>query len=217
MALQQNWITCCRPFIVNHDIVETYWKLIVSKYSEKQRYYHTLNHVTHMFSLFDEVRDKLSRPNLVAMAIFFHDLVYEPKEKDNEEKSAALFEEFSSHFETKHDRDSKAVYDWIIATKQHSTEVHRMPGVYGQDDLHYFLDMDMAILGTSDSSYKTYADNIRKEYIHIPELLFKEGRAKVLQSFLTVPNIYATEIFRRKFEDKARANIEAEIETLKIC
>ena len=28
-------------------------------------------------------------------------IVYEPKERDNEEKSAALFKEFSSHFEPK--------------------------------------------------------------------------------------------------------------------
>ena len=34
--------------------------------------------------------------------------------------------------------------------------------------------------------YKLYADNIRKEYNHIPELLFNEGRSKVRGHFCII-------------------------------
>ncbi|XP_053394470.1 uncharacterized protein LOC123523487 [Mercenaria mercenaria] len=217
MTLQQTWNEYCKAFGVKQDIIDKYWSEIESKYTEKQRYYHTLNHLTHMFTLFDDVKDELSRPELVAMAIFFHDIEYEPTEKDNEEKSAVLFKEFSTNFEAQDaepQKDSALVFDWIIETKKHETEVHRTPEIFGRDDLHFFLDMDMAILGVSDSDYKKYADEIRQEYIHIPDQLFKQGRAKVLRSFLKVPNIYATEIFRNKFEKQARENIEAEIRRL---
>ena len=37
--------------------------------------------------------------------------------------------------------------DWILATRKHQTPEHLTPGAYGQTDLHYFLDMDMAVLG----------------------------------------------------------------------
>lgn len=40
--------------------------------------------------------------------------------------------------------------DWILATKKHETDVHKTPGTYGDEDVHYFLDMDMAILGVSE-------------------------------------------------------------------
>ena len=59
--------------------------------------------------------------------------------------------------------DSTVVYDWIMETKKHTTEVHRTPEVFGHDDLHYFLDMDMAILGTSDSGIHIYFINLLKK------------------------------------------------------
>lgn len=43
------------------------------------------------------------------------------------------------------------VFNWIIQTKTHKTEVHETRGVFGQDDLHFFLDMDMAILGCPET------------------------------------------------------------------
>jgi len=38
---------------------------------------------------------------------------------------------------------------------------------------------------------------------------------QVLQSLLMIPNVYATKEFQEKFEKQARANIAAEIESLK--
>ena len=43
------------------------------------------------------------------------------------------------------------VVNWIIATKKHQTPEHLTAGAYGQTDLHYFLDMDMAVLGRPNS------------------------------------------------------------------
>lgn len=223
VTLRYYWEKACHMLHVPNDATEQYWNIIETKYSEKHRFYHTVKHLTHMFESFVKVVDQLSRPDLVTMAIFFHDVIYEPKQTDNEEQSANLFRQFSKFFNST-DRvapssenagtDNIKVCDWILATKKHETEVHRTHGMVGTEDLHYFLDMDMAILGAPSKEYEDYAAYIRQEYIHVPEKEFRERRAKILRSFLTIPNIYATEEFRSSLEDNARENIQQEIERL---
>ncbi|KAL4235559.1 hypothetical protein ACF0H5_003955 [Mactra antiquata] len=216
MILKERWNNVCRKLKIPANLVDEYWMTIQTKYSESHRYYHTLKHLEDMFIHYDDIYDQLQSPVLVALAIFFHDIIYEPKRPDNEEVSAELFKKFAEIFdaETLDKYSPQTVYDWIIATKKHETEVHRSPDVFGTDDIHYFLDMDMSILGVNEDDYKVYADRIRQEYIHIPEDIFKHRRAQVLRSFLQIQNIYATEIFRTKHEQRARSNIEAEITRL---
>lgn len=45
--------------------------------------------------------------------------------------------------------EERVVVDLIMATKSHNTDIHNTPGGLGSDDLHYFLDFDMAILGSN--------------------------------------------------------------------
>jgi len=59
-----------------------------------------------------------------------------------------------------------------------------------------------------------YAQNIRKEYQHIPDEDFKKGRASVLQKFLQRETIYFSEIFQKEKEEKARENLKYEIHQL---
>eukprot|EP00658_Telonema_sp_P-2_P071093 TRINITY_DN60412_c0_g1_i2.p1 TRINITY_DN60412_c0_g1~~TRINITY_DN60412_c0_g1_i2.p1 ORF type:complete len:151 (-),score=40.29 TRINITY_DN60412_c0_g1_i2:88-540(-) len=58
------------------DIWEKWFGVLESGYSEPERRYHTLRHLTEMFWHYDCVRDQLESPELVALAIWFHDLVY---------------------------------------------------------------------------------------------------------------------------------------------
>jgi predicted metal-dependent HD superfamily phosphohydrolase len=106
----------------------------------------------------------------------------------------------------------------------------------GQDDVHYFLDFDMAILGSSKegeyrathfpgvhvshnpkhtfTEYDTYKKQIREEYAHYDDTTYAQGRLKVLRLFLQIPNIFATKEFRENYELRARQNIAREIEEL---
>lgn len=60
----------------------------------------------------------------------------------------------------------------------HSTEEHKTEGAYGESDLHYFLDIDMAILGTSDESYKKYIEDLNSEYSFLDSSSYKILRKK---------------------------------------
>ncbi len=66
---------------------------LIAAYSEKQRAYHTVQHLYECLSLYELVRSELNDPYSVALALCFHDVVYEPQALDNELKSAELFQQ----------------------------------------------------------------------------------------------------------------------------
>lgn len=162
-----------------------------------------------MFRLFDAVQPALQYPDIVALAIFFHDAVYNVSRKDNEEKSAVLTGKKLP--ETGYpDEKTKLVKVFILATRDHALPENAPP------DLAFFLDFDLAVLGGEWEAYETYAQNIRREYRIYPDLLYRPGRRKALEHFLERPFIFHTEVFREKYEQRTRENVRREIALLSV-
>lgn len=171
--------------------------MLIDAYSESHRHYHNLQHVGEMLAALP------SCSNALYMAVWFHDAVYDPKLKDNEEKSAELAkkkciglgycEEFAANVES-----------LIMATK------HVSEPSTGEAKL--LCDADLAIFA-SPRVYE-YDEAIRKEYSFVPEEMYLQGRKKVLNGFLSKPCIYHTKEFRDKYEEKARENLKALIQEL---
>ena len=69
------------------------WNNISSHYTQPHRYYHTLTHLEQMFGHFDKVESLLSDPVSVALAIWYHDIIYQPARNDNERQSADYFKQ----------------------------------------------------------------------------------------------------------------------------
>lgn len=65
-----------------------------ARYSEPWRAYHTLVHIEAMFAEYDQVChfDFGNDSVAVEFAIWYHDAVYHPRDKENERKSASLFD-----------------------------------------------------------------------------------------------------------------------------
>ncbi|XP_071485014.1 uncharacterized protein [Diadema antillarum] len=201
--------------------VAQWWEYIEKNYCESQRYYHTLQHVDAMIRLLHKHYTKFpcSPPfacRAVEVAIFFHDLIYNPKAGDNEEQSAEAFMQFAKDHLTDDEDFSQdcidTIYDWILATKHHCTPEHNEN--FGTGAKHFFLDLDLEVLGRPPAEYEIYANQIRKEYSHIPDVDFRVGRAKVLKKFLERNRIFATELFYKTYESQARQNIQDEIRKL---
>lgn len=47
------------------------------------------------------------------------------------------------------------------------------------------LDADLAIPGSSEPVYQSYARQIRQEYAWVPEAEYRQGRRRVLENFLS--------------------------------
>lgn len=63
--------------------------------------------------------------------------------------------------------------------------------------------------------YQHYTTLLRSEYANLDDANYKAMRIKVLETLLLIPCIYATDEYRNKYEELARANIRNEIRELK--
>ncbi|CAD8111084.1 unnamed protein product [Paramecium primaurelia] len=176
-----------------------YWfeSILVDYYSQPQRYYHTLRHIYDMLKQLKGIKNIRN----VKLATFFHDIIYYPKIHDNEEKSCLLFQQFAKEGNI----DTDIVSIFILQTKSHQTDVPFLPE-NDLSDLMIYLDADMSIL--ESDAYPIYAQDIRKEYSHLSDQEYKTNRIAVLQKFLQ------SKIFNLRNEEKARKNIQEEIDIL---
>ncbi|CAM9664914.1 unnamed protein product [Phaeothamnion confervicola] len=149
---------------------------------------------------------RCSRDEVVQLAIFFHDVVYNPTSASNEEDSVLLYRAFAEEAGLAPD-DVEQVSGFIMATKAHAYS--------GEDwDLKLFLDLDMAVLGRKRDGYEEYARQIRAEYKHLPLGTYLRERARVLGNMLAADRIFATDGFAAQLEAAARANMASEIDCL---
>jgi predicted metal-dependent HD superfamily phosphohydrolase len=183
---------------------------LVRAYAAPERHYHNVAHIEAMLSLMRSYENALSDPQIVEAAIWFHDVIYDTRRHDNEEKSAQLA---AGQLAGLLSPDRIA----LIACMIRATAGHHVPG--GLDDAQrrdcaLFLDTDLSILGSTPDLFASYEDAVRREYGWVPEALWREGRWKVLQGFLDRPAIYASPRFRASHEAAARANLTRSLERL---
>lgn len=174
---------------------------------ESQRHYHTLHHISDLFSQMNRVQHLLKHIPVVSMAIYYHDIVYQPGLPGNEEKSAEIAEEELRRLKWK-ERDVREVAAYIRSTKKHQPDI----AVLNVDDLLLFLDIDLSVLGADWDTYRSYSQDILKEFGN--NAMVKWGRKAFMQAFLQQEHIFQTPYFRNKLETKARENIQREINEL---
>jgi len=188
------------------DCLRAAQPLLEQLYRAKGRHYHDLDHIRACLDLFAKVREKFEHHECVETAIWFHDAVYDPKAKDNEERSANLAEQMLQACGVSKAEITR-VRELGLATQRASVPT--------DNDARLLVDIDLAILGTSPQVFDAYERAIRLEYAHVAEAAFKEGRAKILEQFLNRPDIYSTNHFRQEFEATARANLARSLAQLR--
>ncbi len=190
------------------DCKSQYTDIIVRNYFHKDRHYHNLAHISSCLEDFEQAIHLPNNPKAVESAIWFHDIIYNPRRQDNEEKSAGISYGFLIVNGLPKEL-AERVYDLIIATK------HKDPPK--NIDEKILTDIDLAILGKSEKEFDEYELNIRKEYFWYSDAEFKAGRSLILSRFLDKekrPFIYSTDLFRNKYELQARKNLEKSLKSL---
>ena len=74
--------------------------------------------------------------------------------------------------------------------------------------------MDLSIVGQPPDAYRAFEANLRREYWWVPASVFRRERARILRQFIAGPRVYATDVFRDRYEQQARRNVEAALALL---
>jgi predicted metal-dependent HD superfamily phosphohydrolase len=178
------------------------WQMIEARYTEPHRRYHTLEHVAACLDELDAC--PLANETDVELALWFHDLVYDPKASDNEERSARALEQLGAT----HAIDVAKAVHLVLLTKHGASAAPVTP------EEQTMIDVDLSILGADDATFDAYDRAIREEYAFVPDDLYREGRRKVLRHFLEAKSIFASDHYRERLEARARANLARALERL---
>lgn len=203
--LHQRWYALLTQFTQDDQLIHQLWMELEAAYSASDRYYHNLQHLAFMFELFDRYADQIQDTSTFQFAVFYHDVVYDPDRKDNEEQSAEIAVLRLKEVGVPEDIVMRCA-EQIRATKSHQP--------VNDPDGNFLLDIDLAILATNEGEYQRYTQNVRKEYMMIKEHVYRAGRKEVLSRFLEREQIYHTEAFYEVFEKAARRNLRNELSTL---
>jgi len=103
---------CLHTLAAKGENFHALFKQIQSKWSEPQRHYHTLEHLNHCLEHLEEKRWgqflKEKDCSLLCVALWFHDIYYDPQAHDNEEQSALFAKKSLEYMSVEQD----VVYRW---------------------------------------------------------------------------------------------------------
>ncbi|MCP2728830.1 HD domain-containing protein [Limnofasciculus baicalensis] len=207
--LKYKWQKLLEPFMVELSVSQQIFCDLVAAYSTVGRFYHTIEHIHQVLETLEDLKLVAIDFSVIQLAAWFHDVIYDPKSQDNEEKSAEYAEvvltELAIPLAT-----IVRVKTLILSTKTHQSPLDDI-------DCQILLDADLAILGAAKSEYKAYSRAIRQEYSWVPDREYRWGRKQVLDKFLQRNKIYYTSELFLALEKRARHNLEEEIGDLGAC
>jgi predicted metal-dependent HD superfamily phosphohydrolase len=202
MMLQEEFFNVCKHYTDDKSIIQDLWEEIKRCYSSSGRHYHNYVHLQHLFRDLLVVKQQINDWDSLLLALLYHDIVYDPASKTNEEESAQLMAIRLSSIRVPSEKINKCEMH-VLATKNHITTA--------QPDTSFFVDADLAILGAPWPAYYTYSRQIRKEYMMYADNIYWEGRKAVLSKFLSQDRIYKTDHFFLLYERQAKKNIKKEL------
>jgi predicted metal-dependent HD superfamily phosphohydrolase len=181
--------------------------VLIAQWRQPHRAYHTTTHLAAVLDRLDELAgDGADVSPAVRLAAWLHDAVYDPRRSDNEARSAELATALLTPLAL-----DPTILGEVVRLVQLTVGHRPAPGDVAGGAL---CDADLAVLASSPDAYRDYAAAVRREYRHLPDAVFVQGRIVVVADLLGRPQLYATPAGRRRWEAAARANLAGELATL---
>jgi len=169
------------PFLAFREILSMYvdeksLNLLPQLWNEKSRFYHSTNHLIQILQDIEkdiEFKElNVYEKHALLLSAFFHDAIYDPRKKDNEERSIDLF---VNSFKDKTDTQMlNTVKKLIEVTKYRKRPIDKLQRIMWDADNAGFK-----------KGYDTLLKNeklIAQEYFFIPKKEYKQKRIEFLKT-----------------------------------
>jgi predicted metal-dependent HD superfamily phosphohydrolase len=170
------------------------------------RAYHTLQHLGECMDLLTRWGYLHKAKHEIAVALWFHDFIYDVRASDNEDKSIE-----AARLMLSAEKIAPAVIERIaqlIAVTKHDSAAPQ------NENEQLLVDIDLAILGAAPTRFAQYCEQVRTEYSWVPADIYRDKRIAFLRSMLDRPKIFGLEAAGLGRESAARRNIQAELARL---
>lgn len=179
---------------LNYD-EEIYTKIINSYVG---RSFHNIAHIAKMLNELDEYpKVSVYKKDLIEIAIWYHDIIYDPKNSNNEKLSADMME--ADLEDILHPNSINIVRNLILATRHNQIPPTEEEAII----------MDLDICGLAKDEFKYGEIAIRKEYNHVDNEKYNFGRKNVLLGL----RLY-TDYFKNKYDTQLHQNMKTIIKFL---
>ncbi|MBD7979918.1 DUF4031 domain-containing protein [Oerskovia merdavium] len=207
---------------------------LVRRWHEPHRVYHGPSHLVHVLDSLAVLEER--SPGVPArgeaapsgtssraqLALWFHDAVHEGVAGEDEEASADLavasLTPLLAGPTTEHAPGADPAAGGTRLTADDVAEVARLVRLTAGHDPSpddavgaLVCDADLAILGAMPDRYARYVRQVRAEYAHVPDDLFRAGRAAVLEQLLALPALFRTPLGRERWAARAEENLRTEL------
>lgn len=163
---------------------------LIARYSELHRHYHDLSHLNYGLQRLAQLDGSTS--NALALAWMFHDSIYDPGAKDNEDQSAGMLMEWHSFWgKLELATDMGKIIQLILLTKHHKPETPW--DIYNEE--YMMVELDFGTFHAPETSdllqwralrWKT-EQQIWREYQRFGWYDYRHGRIEFLQEHDRTP------------------------------
>ena len=171
---------------------------LLDGYHESQRHYHTLAHVEQCLGMFEQCKSLASNADALELAVWFHDVIFEPGKPDNEKRSAELYLQLSAGV---HSEQTRGLVDRLIMATLHDGSSLQ------DDDAIYMVDIDLSSFGLSWQAFLQDSQNLRRESADLSDAEYYRKKASFQSCLLERERFYQSDFFAERLETQARSNL----------
>lgn len=193
------------------DVVLELGTDLLRRWAKPQRHYHSTRHLVEVFWALDDLAGPhgllAHEQALCRVAGWFHDAVYDPRAAagHNEAASARLAVASLERLGMPA-ADIATVETLVLMTDGHDV-AHTAPA-------QAFHDADLWILSAPTERFDAYCAQVREEYAHVPNPLYRQARSRILDDFVHRPQLYVTGFAQAEWDTAARDNLRRELARL---
>jgi len=190
-----------RAYQINPETSRAIAECLLGRMNNMRLHYHTFLHILATFDFAEENNVYLQKHE--QLAIWFHDAIYDISLTTNERQSGefmiALLKNYIPH------EEYMDAYDIILDTAKHTSILK-----HNSSDL--VLDLDVSNFAYNREMHLIANAAIQAEYPSLTDAEFAIGRLKFLDEFMDKGFIFRTPLFKDKFEQQARDNIQLDLQ-----